>query len=69
MLFMKKPNYRKFDYQPRYYKAEEDEQEKRKRRLGFRSERHFQKKKRTPLYWFIIFAIVLYIYLQFGGYI
>ena len=68
-MFMKKPNYRKFDYTPQFYKPKEDEEEKRKKKLGFRSERKYIKKKRTPIYWLLIFIAVLYIYLRFGGYI
>jgi len=65
---MKKPQYRKFDYQPRYYKPEEDEGEKRKRRLGFRTTRKFKSRKfRNPIYWLVIFLIVFYLYLKLKG--
>ena len=68
-MFMKKPVHKKFDYMPRFYKPEEDPNERKKRRLGFASERKYIKKKRSPLLWFLIFIAVLYIYLKFGGYI
>ena len=65
-MLIKKPTHKNFDYQPRYYKPEEDPNEKRKKRLGFRRARKSKKKGRTPIYWLILFAIVLYIYLKFS---
>jgi len=68
MLF-KKPAHRVFDYTPRYFDPEKDERAKRKRKLKFRSSRHFTRKKRTSIYWFILILIVLFfiIRFQYGG--
>lgn len=62
---MKRPRHRVFDYEPRFYKPEEDPDEKRKRKLGFRRSRKQLKKGRSPLYWLIILIIILYLYLRF----
>jgi hypothetical protein len=68
-MFMKRPQYRKFDYQPRFYKPELDEGEKRKRRLGFRS--NIRKRSNTKIPWpyIIMLAIILFIFLKYNGYI
>lgn len=58
---------KEFDYQPRFYKPEEDEEEKRKRKLGFRSGRKHKRKVKTPLYWLILIALVLYAYMKLNG--
>ncbi len=64
-MIMKRPRHRVFDYEPRFYKPEEDPDEKRKRKLGFRRSRKQLKKGRSPLYWLIILIIILYLYLRF----
>jgi len=57
---LKKPKYRKFDYQPRYYNPETDETEKRKKKLGFRSARkRAQSKVKTPLVTIILIIIII----------
>lgn len=64
-MIMKRPRHRVFDYEPRFYKPEEDPDEKRKRKLGFRRSRKQLKKGRSPLYWLIILIIILHLYLRF----
>jgi len=66
---MKKPRHRIFDYTPRFYKPEDDTEEKRKKRLKFRYARKHKTKTRSPIIWLIFIAIVVYFYLKFGGYL
>ena len=66
-MFMKKPRHRVFDYPPRFYKPEEDEKERKKRRLGFSRQRKFQSKKRNPLIWLVLLILIVYIYLKLSG--
>lgn len=67
-MFMKKPRHRVFDYPPRFYKPDEDEQEKRKRRLGFsRSRKHGKKRSTNPIIWLILIALVIWILIKLKG--
>lgn len=66
MLF-KKPRHRIFDYTPRFYKPEQDENEKRKRKLGFRRNITQKRKKQNPVVWGIFVIIMIIIYLKFSG--
>lgn len=67
-MFMRKPSYRSFEYIPRYYKPERDEQERRRWRLNvkFRSQRK-RRHQRPVILYFGIFALVLYMYLSLSG--
>ena len=64
---MKKPSHRVFDYPPRFYKPEKDENEKRKKKLGFRYQRKQLKKRKNPIIWGIYIIAVIYLYLKFSG--
>jgi len=66
-MFMKRPRNRIFDYPPRFYKPESDEQERRKRRLGFTRQRKHISKRRNPLVWGIFIIVVIYIILKLQG--
>jgi ATP/ADP translocase len=66
-MFFKKPPHRIFDYTPRFYKPEEDKDEKRKKRLGFRRQSKIQRKKRSPFIWLLLVIIAVYIYLKLVG--
>ncbi len=66
MLF-KKPRHRIFDYTPRFYKPEEDKQERRKRKLGFRMNSVKKRKKRSPLIWAVMVILIIIIYMKFAG--
>jgi ATP/ADP translocase len=66
-MFMKRPRHRVFDYPPRFYKPETDEQERRKRRLGFTRQRKYIRRKRSPFIWLILIIMVIYIILKLGG--
>jgi hypothetical protein len=67
-MFMKRPSYRSFDYIPRYYKPEEDEENRRRWRLNvkFRSQRKMGRKRPVILYLGIL-ALAIYMYLALAG--
>lgn len=65
-MLMKKPRHRIFDYTPRFYKPEEDEKERLKRRLGFSRQRKFKPKKRSTIIWIVLSFIVLYLIIKFS---
>ncbi|MEG8947391.1 hypothetical protein [Rosettibacter firmus] len=66
-MFFKKIRPRDFEYIPRYYDPEKDPEERLKRRLGFNRKRKFKRKGRNPVYWLVIFIIILYFYLKLKG--
>ncbi len=66
-MFMKKPKHKVFDYTPRFYKPELDEQERKKRKLGFSSQRKLIQRKRSPLLWIVLVLMVIYVYLKLIG--
>lgn len=66
-MLMKRPRHRVFDYPPRFYKPEQDEQERRKRRLGFSSYRKYTHRKKSPLIWIVLIILVIYLIIRFGG--
>ena len=66
MLF-KKPKHRVFDYQPRYYKPEEDATERKKRKLGFSNLRR-QKKSSSFLILLVLLILVIYFIYLFYSY-
>lgn len=66
-MFMKKPQYKRFDYTPRFYKPELDEEERRKRRLGFRYVRTSYRKKATnPIIWIVLIILIALIMSKLG---
>lgn len=66
-MLMKKPRHRVFDYPPRFYKPEKDEQEKRKKRLGFQSYRKFSHRKKSPVIWIVFILLIVYLIVKFSG--
>lgn len=62
-MFMRKPRHKVFDYTPRHYKPEEDEDERRKRRLGFQRTRKYIKSKNSGRIWMYVAIILAIIYL------
>jgi len=68
-MFIRKPKAKQFEYTPRYYKPEEDLEERKKRRLGFRASRNAKRRGRNPLIWLLFIVVVVYIYLRFSGYL
>ena len=57
---MKRPSHRIFDYSPRFYKPEKDEQEKRKKKLGFSRQLKHKRKRRSPVIWILFILIILF---------
>jgi ribosomal protein L34 len=68
-MFIKKPSHRKFSYEPRHYKPQQDKEEKRKRNLGFRSKYRSKTSSKKPLAYIIMLLILLYFFLKYNGYI
>ena len=66
-MFIKKPSHRKFEYQPKHYKPQLDEEEKRKRRLGFSSAYRNKTSSKKPYVYIIMVAIIFYIFLKYNG--
>lgn len=71
-MFFKRTQHKVFDYTPRFYEPEKDEElkelERRRRRLGFRTARtRHRVKTKSPIYYLVIFAIVVFVYLKFAG--
>ena len=65
-MFKKLKN-KSFDYQPRYYKPDEDQQEKRKRKLGFRSNQGKSANKKSPITWVLMLLVIIYIIAKYSG--
>jgi hypothetical protein len=66
-MLMKKPPHRIFEYPPRFYKPQDDPQEKLKRRLGFQSSRKFKHKKKSPIIWIVFIIAVIFIIIKLSG--
>ncbi|HSW53813.1 MAG TPA: hypothetical protein VLH59_01880 [Ignavibacteriaceae bacterium] len=66
-MFFKKTPHRVFDYIPRFYKPEDDKDEKLKRKLGFRRQMKMNRKKKSPMIWLLLVVIAVYIYLKLTG--
>lgn len=63
MLF-KKPSHKTFEYKPRFYNPNKDEEIRRKRRLNFSSYRKAKRKNGNIITYLIILVIILYIFLK-----
>ena len=66
-MFFKKTPHRVFDYTPRFYKPEDDKDEKLKHKLGFRRQMKMNRKKKSPMIWLLLVIITVYIYLKLTG--
>ncbi|MDZ7624003.1 MAG: hypothetical protein U5J96_06095 [Ignavibacteriaceae bacterium] len=66
-MFFKKTPHRIFDYTPRFYKPEDDKDEKLKRKLGFRRQMKMNRKKKSPMIWLLLVIIAVYVYLKLTG--
>lgn len=71
-MFFKRTQHKIFDYTPRFYDPDKDKElkelERRKHRLGFRTARTRQKvKTKSPIYYLVMFAIVVLVYLKIAG--
>ena len=66
-MLMKKPRHRVFDYPPRFYEPEDDDKERRKRRLGFKRQSKIKRRKGSSIIWIVLLALAVYIYLKLTG--
>lgn len=66
-MFIKKPKYHKFDYQPRYYDPDKDPELRRKRKLGFRSNRPNYSKRKSPVVFVLLLIVIVYLLLKYQG--
>ncbi len=66
-MFIKKAKHRVFDYQPRYYDPSKDENEKRKRKLGFRSNLNRRSSRASLIKLIVMILFILYLFLYFNG--
>lgn len=66
-MFFKKPPHRVFDYSPRFYNPNEDQDEKRKKKLKFHKHRKFGPKKGTGIKYAIILLLAYLLYLKLTG--
>ncbi len=66
-MFMKRPNHRVFDYTPRYYTPETDEQERKKRKLGFSKQLKIKRKRGNPIIWILLIIAVILVILKLNG--
>jgi hypothetical protein len=70
-MFFKRPQHLRFEYIPRYYKPEEDEELKRKERikgqLKFQRITISERKKRSLIWWLIVVGLIFYVYLILSG--
>jgi hypothetical protein len=66
-MLMKKPSHRVFDYTPRHYKPEEDQTERRKRRMGFSRQRKYRTRQRSPIIFLVLVALIIYLILKLSG--
>lgn len=73
-MFFRRPNHKTFDYTPRFYDPDKDEElkklERRKQKLGFRNSRSRQKMRiKSPIYYLVLLVILVFIYLKFTGWL
>lgn len=66
-MFIKKMKNKKFEYEPRYYKPEQDQEERRKRKLNFRTGLKSSKGK-SSIYYLTFILILIYVIIKMGGF-
>lgn len=67
LMLMKKPEHKKFDYQPRYYKPEKDKSQNLKERMELARRSHSLKKKNNRIILYLVFIlVVIYLAIKFG---
>ncbi|MEX0601764.1 MAG: hypothetical protein WD295_00385, partial [Bacteroidota bacterium] len=60
-MLLKSPRHRRFEYEPRFYKPEQDRGERFKQRI--RLERKKNRRRTRPIFmWGIVLILVLYVY-------
>jgi hypothetical protein len=64
---MKKPEQKKFEYIPRYYKPDKDEAQKFKDKFEIvRKSYSFKKKNNRLVFYFILVLVIIYLAIRFG---
>ncbi len=58
-MFMRKPQYKRFDYTPRYYDPKKDEDARRRRQIKFES--NVRRGSNRPLIIIVIMFILVYL--------
>ena len=66
-MFFKKINNKNFDYIPRFYNPEDDNLEKRKKKLKFRSDLKIRKKNKLPIYLLVFVLVIIYFIVKLNG--
>lgn len=66
-MFFKKIKNREFDYIPRFYKPEEDQEERRKKRLKFRVDTSLKRKTKSPLLLVVFLIVIIYFIIKLSG--
>lgn len=67
LMLMKKPEHKKFEYQPRYYKPEKDKSENFKERFELTRRYYSLNKKNNKIFiYFVFILIIIYLAIKFG---
>lgn len=66
-MLMKKPEHKRFEYLPRYYKEESDRQNKFKNQFELARKSYLIKRKNNKIFWyFILITFIIYLLVRFG---
>jgi len=66
-MFLKRPKNKRFEYIPRFYIPEKDAEERRKRKLGFRDYRKYNRKGTNKIIiWILAILIILWFILKYN---
>lgn len=67
LMLMKKPEHKKFEYLPRYYKPEKDKTQNFRERFEITRRSYSIRKKSNKIFLYLIFIlVVLYLAIKFG---
>jgi hypothetical protein len=65
-MFFRKPEYRRFEYSPRFYRPQEDRVELLKAQMRLQRDRS-RRKRKSPLIWALLIVLLFYAYLYLSG--
>ena len=66
-MLMKKPEHKRFEYNPRYYNPEQDKSQKLKDRMEIARKFHLHKKKNNRfIIYLLIIILILYLAIKFN---
>lgn len=66
-MFLKRPQYRRFVYEPRFYNRDRDDKERLKRLMRQERDSYRQRKGRPVFIWAAVLFLILYLYLYLSG--